>query len=120
MADGSISISVKSVGEAKIALKELKLKKKELQVQKKEIAEQIRQIRAAYTDANLRRGSKMRGGGWVGKVVRAWQTAERDSSRQNLASAIAPFEERKQWIENALIKVDKATLLIESFILENS
>ncbi len=35
LTDGKISIAVKSVDEAKIALKELKFKKKELQVQKR-------------------------------------------------------------------------------------
>lgn len=120
LTDGKISIAVKSVAEAKIALKELKIKKKELQVQKKEISEQIRCIRASYTDTNLRRGSKMRGGGWVGKLVRTWQTAERDSARHNLANNIAPYEEKKRWIESALISIDKGVLVIENFILQHS
>ncbi len=120
LADGKISIAAKSVGEAKIALKELKIKKKELQVQKKEISEQIRCIRASYTDTNLRRGSKMHGGGWLGKVVRAVQTAERDNARHNLASNIAPYEEKKRWIESALISIDKGILVVEDFILQHS
>lgn len=120
LTDGKIRIAVKSVAEAKIALKELKIKKKELQVQKKEISEQIRCIRASYTDTNLRRGSKMRGGGWVGKVVRTWQTAERDGARQNLANNIAPYEEKKRWIESALISIDKGVLIIEDFISQHS
>lgn len=120
LTDGKISIAVKSVTEAKIALKELKIKKKELQVQKKEISEQIRCIRASYTDTNLRRGSKMRGGGFLGKVVREFQTASRDAARHNLASNIAPYEERKRWIESALISINKGVLIIEDFILQNS
>jgi hypothetical protein len=120
LTDGKISITVKSVAEAKIALKELKIKKKELQVQKKEISERLRCIRSSYTDTNLRRGSKMRGGGWLGKVVRTWQTAERDNARQSLANNIAPYEEKKRWIESALISVDKGILIIENFILQHS
>ena len=120
LTDGKVSITVKSLAEAKIALKELKIKKKELQVQKKEISEQIRCIRASYTDTNLRRGSKMRGGGWIGKAVRTWQTAERDNARHNLANNIAPYEEKKRWIESALISIDKGVLIIEDFILQHS
>lgn len=120
LTDGKISITVKSVVEAKVALRELKIKKKELQVQKKEISEQIRCVRASYTDNNLRRGSKMRGGGWLGKVVRTLQTTERDNARLNLASNIAPYEEKKRWIESALISIDKGMLIIEDFILKHS
>ena len=120
LTDGKISISAKSVAEAKIALKELKIKRKELQLQKREISEQMRRIRSSYTDTNLRRSSKMQGGGWVGKVVRTWQTAERDNARNNLAVNIAPYEEKKQWIEGALISIDKGLLIVENFILQHS
>ncbi len=116
LSSGNVSLTIKSVAEAEIALKELKLQKKALQVQKKEIAEEIRCIRVAHTDVNLRRGSKMQGGGWLGRVVRLWQTAERDTHRYSLATKIAPYEERKQLLEKSLISIDKALLIVQNYV----
>jgi hypothetical protein len=62
----------------------------------------------------------MRGGSWLGEVVRTLQTAEHNSARHNLAINIAPYEERKRWIESAFISIDKGVLIIEDFILQNS
>lgn len=117
--NGKIQITVKSVAEAKLALKELKIQKKELQIKKKEIAEEIRCIRVEYTDVNLRRGSKMQGGGSLGRIVRLFQTASRDKHRYDLASEISPLEEQKQWTEAALISVDKAVLILEKYVSQN-
>ncbi len=43
-----------------------------------------------------------------------------NKTRHNLASNIAPYEERKRWIESALISIDKGVLIIEDFILQNA
>lgn len=118
--DGSVSIAAKDVGEAKLALKELKFQKKALNTQKKEINEQIRQIRVSYTAHTRHRGSRFIGGGWLGRIVRAGQTVSRDNDRSELANMIAPYEQKKQWLESASIRIDKAVLQVEFYIHENS
>lgn len=75
IADNSeLSVSARSVAEAKIAIKELKLKKKEYALVKREISQQQKQIRAEYTDRVRQRGSKLRGCGSIGGFVRTVQT----------------------------------------------
>ncbi len=76
--DGSISLSIHSLPEAKLAIKQLKLWKKELGVIKRQVAEQQRGIRSEYTDQVRQQASKFRGGGGFGQFVRAVQTANRD------------------------------------------
>ncbi len=68
---------IRSVAEAKIAIKELKLKKKEYALAKKEISRKQKEIRAEYTEKVRQRGSKFIGGGGVGRVVRAVQTIDK-------------------------------------------
>lgn len=116
---GKVSISVKSVAEARLALIELKIQKKDIQIRQKEVLEQLRVIRSEYTDVNLRRGSKLQGGGWLGRIVRLVQTVNRDQHRYDLAVEIAPYEERRQWMEAALISIEKATLVLEKYIAQN-
>lgn len=116
---GRVSITVKSAAEAQIALKELRMHKKDIQLQKKEISGELRRIRTAHTDVNLRRGSKMPGGGWIGRMIRIFQTASRDNHRYDLATKTAPLEGKKQYLEAALISIDKATLLLEKYIATN-
>lgn len=116
MSDGKVALSIRSISDAQIALEDLKFKKKELQIKKKEISEHMRQIRSSYTDSNLRRMSSFRGGGWLGKVVRAFQTAERDNARFTLAEAIEPFEEQRRILEGSLISVEKAIFTIQQYL----
>ena len=118
--DGKISIVAKSLGEAKIALKELKIKKKELQVQKKKFLKKYDVFELLTRTLIFGAVLKCAAAGWLGKVVRAAQTAERDNARHNLASNIAPYEEKKRWIESALISIDKGILVVEDFILQHS
>lgn len=118
--DGSISVAARDVVEAKLALRELKFQKKALNVQKKEINEQMRQIRASYTDTVRRRNSKFIGGGFLGKVIRGVQTANRDNNRHNLAVALAPCEQRKQWLEAVAQRIEQSILRVEFYISQNS
>jgi hypothetical protein len=75
----TVRYNVNNLAEAKIALKELKLKQKEFGLLKREIAVHQKEIRAAYTHEVRKRGSLIRGGGGLGRFVRAMQTASRDS-----------------------------------------
>ncbi|MBC7825231.1 MAG: hypothetical protein H7126_15455, partial [Candidatus Parcubacteria bacterium] len=118
--DGELSISARSVAEAKIAIKELKLKKKEYALVKREISQQQKQIRAEYTDQVRQRGSKFRGGGSVGRLVRTVQTINRDADRRSLAQELAPLEQQKNAVEAVITAIDQKILRVERFIVENS
>jgi len=118
--DGELRISAQSVAEAKIAIKELKLEKKEYALVKREISHQQKQIRAEYTDTVRQRGSKFRGGGSVGHLVRTVQTINRDADRRNLAQQLAPLEQQKNAIDATINAIDQTILQVERFIVENS
>lgn len=117
---GELRVKASSVSEAKLAIKELKLKKKEYSVKKREITNRQQQIRAAYTDKVRRQGSKVRGGGGLGRFIRNVQTANRDIARSNLAKQLAPLEEYKAQIDSIMSAIDKAILHVEAYILKNS
>lgn len=115
-----LNVSVCSVAEAKIAIKELKLKKKEYALIKREIIQQQKQIRAEYTDRVRQRGSKFRGGGTIGSVIRTVQTINRDADRRTLAQELLPLEQQKDAVESAINRIDQIILKIERFVVENS
>lgn len=119
-ANGELRVSAQSVAEAKIAIKELKLKKREYALVRREITQQQKQIRAEYTDSVRQRGSKFRGGGTIGYLVRTVQTINRDAARRTLAQELAPLEEQKNAVEAIINAIDRAILQIEKFIIENS
>jgi hypothetical protein len=112
-ADGDLRVSARSVAEAKIAIKELKLKKKEYALVKREITQRQKQIRAEYTDSVRQRGSKFRGGGSIGRLVRTVQTINRDADRRTLAQELAPLEQQKNGVEAIINAIDQAILQVE-------
>lgn len=118
--DGELHISAKSVVEAKIAIKEMKLKKKEYALVRREISQRQKQIRVEYTDQVRQRGSKFRGGGSIGRLVRTVQTINRDADRRSLAQELAPLEQQKNTVETIINSIDQGILQIEKFIFENS
>ena len=117
--EGEFHISVESVQEAKIAIKELKLKKKEYALVKREISQQQKVIRAEYTENVRQRGSKMRGGGGLGQLIRTVQTINRDADRRALAQQLAPLEQQNNIIDGIINAIEQAILKIEKYILEN-
>ncbi|MUL37368.1 hypothetical protein [Gloeocapsopsis dulcis] len=119
-AEGELRISARSMAEAKIAIKELKLKKKEYALVKREISQSQKQIRAEYTHSVRQRGSKFRGGGSIGRLVRTVQTINRDADRRTLAQELAPLEQQKNAVEAIINAIDQAALQVEKFIIENS
>lgn len=118
--DGELRVSARSVAEAKIAIKELKLKKKEYALVKREISQNQKQIRAEYTDQVRQRGSKFRGGGSIGRIVRTVQTINRDADRRTLAQQLAPLEQQKNVVDAMINAIDQTILQVERFIVENS
>jgi len=118
--DGRINISVKSLPEAKLAIKALKLKKKEYALVKRELTQQQKMIRAEYTDKVRQQGSKVRGGGSLSRFVRTVQTANRDADRRALAQQLAPLEKQKNAVDAGITAIDQAILQLEKYIVENS
>lgn len=119
-ANGKLHVSAQSVAEAKIAIKELKLKKKEYNLVKREISQNQKRIRAEYTQMVRQRGSKVMGGGSIGRFVRTVQTIQRDSDRRALAQQLAPLEQQKNAVEVIINAIDQAILQIERYIVEHS
>jgi len=105
---GNVQVNVKNAAEAKLAIKELRLIKKTLGIRKRAVATQQKAVRSQYTDYVRRRGSKVQGGGGLGKFFRLAETADRDAKRAALANALAPLDREKQQIEIAIQKVDLA------------
>lgn len=118
--DGRITVSVQSLAEAKIAIKALKLKKKEYALMKRELAQQQKVIRTEYTDKVRQQGSKVRGGGSIGRFVRTVQTINRDADRRTLAQRLAPLEEQKNAVDRIITAIDQTILQLEKYILGNS
>ncbi|KAM3097435.1 hypothetical protein ACKFKG_08010 [Phormidesmis sp. 146-35] len=118
--DGRINISAQSPAQAKIAIKALKLKKKEYALVKRELTQQQKVIRAEYTDQVRQQGSKVRGGGSIGRLVRTVQTINRDADRRALAQQLAPLEEQKNGVDGIIMTIDQAILQLEKYIIENS
>ncbi len=114
-----VQVNTSTIAEAKLAIKELKLKKKEYSLQKRAINEEQKRIRAQYTEEVRSRGSMMRGGGGLGKFVRAVQSVSRDSRKAQLASELAPHEKRKQDIEAMMRAIDSAIIQVEAAVLKH-
>ena len=62
----------------------------------------------------------MRGGGGLGKFVRAIQTVSRDSKRAGLANDLAPLEQEKVRIERMVGAIDSLIIRLEAYILNLS
>ena len=117
--DGAIRLSVHSVADARIAIKELRLKKRELSLLKREISAQQRELRSAHTQLVSNRGPMMRGGGGFGKVIRAVQSISRSSTRANVANSLAPMESEKLNIDRDMRGIESLILQLENFIAKN-
>ena len=117
--DGEIRLRVRSVADARIAIKELKIKKKELSLLKRELAAQQKELRAAHAQAVRARGPMMRGGGSFGKVIRAVQSISRNYTRAEFANSLAPVEDEKMNIDRDLQGLESLILQLEHFIIKN-
>jgi hypothetical protein len=113
--DGRVKLNINTAQEAKVAINELRLKKKEWAVVKREVMEEMRQIRAAYTEYTRQRGSKFPGGGTIGRMIRAFQTMDRDQMRNRLAQELAPLEAERRDIDSRMLEIDRAILEAQRF-----
>jgi hypothetical protein len=116
--NGNITTYFSSAAEGKLVLKELRLMTKQLNVELKRIFVEQRSIRAQYTHYTRTRGSMLRGGGTIGRVVRVVQTISRDAERADLARQLAPLEARKENIEAMKHAITHAILDVETRLLE--
>jgi hypothetical protein len=114
--DGQIRVHANNAAEAKLAIRELRAKKKELSLSKREIMQQQREIRAVYTDRVRRRGSKVRGGGSVGRIIRTFETWDRDAARSQLANELAPLEQQRSRIEAWIMAIDSVILQLQRYV----
>jgi hypothetical protein len=118
--DGRLSVQWSNAKEARAVVKELRQIKKRFALEKRQIAQEQRAIRASYTHAVRQQGSKMRGGGFIGKIVRTAQTISRDQQRAALASMLAPYEDRRQGIESKMLAIDDLIHQVEWKLLQGS
>jgi hypothetical protein len=115
-ASGQIRVHTRNAAEAKAAIRELRTKKKELSLSKRAIMQEQREIRAAYTDLVRRRGSKFIGGRSVGRIIRAFQTLNRDAARSQLAKELAPLEQERARIEAWNMAIDSVIIQLQASI----
>jgi hypothetical protein len=92
----------------------------ELIFRKRELTQQQKVIRAEYTDQVRQQGSKVRGGGSIGRFVRTVQTINRDADRRTLAQQLAPLEEQKNVVAGMIMAIDQTILQLEKYIIKNS
>jgi hypothetical protein len=114
---GELAVQWRSLPEAKHCLKKLKLLKKQILADKRAATAAQRQIRAEYTHMVRQRGSKVRGGGWIGSIVRAGQTASRDADRAQLANLLAPWEAKKNRCDQNVHQIDGLIIQVEEALL---
>ena len=91
-------------------------KKKELSLSKRAIIQEQREIRADYIDLVRRRGSKFIGGGSIGRIIRSFQTLDRDAVRRQLANELAPLEEERTRIEAWIMAIDSVIIQLQGCI----
>jgi len=120
LANGDIHISIESVPEAKLAVKQLKLKKKEFALDKNAVTTELSRMRAEHQIHLGNQGSMVRGGGNLGKTIRTVQHISRDTAKQSYVNALAPLERQKTAIEQHMLKIDDAVMQLERYILENT
>jgi hypothetical protein len=112
-ANGQILVHATNAPQAKVAIRELRVRKKELSLSKRAIMQQQREIRAAYTNLVRQRGSKVIGGGAVGRLVRTFQTMNRDAARRQLAKELAPLEQQRSEIEACIVAIDSVIIQLQ-------
>jgi hypothetical protein len=76
--------------------------------------QQQRQIRAAYTQLVRQRGSKVRGGGSLGWLIREIQTSNCDAARSQLANELAPLEQQRSCIDAWIVAIDSIILQLQA------
>ncbi|GLQ93586.1 hypothetical protein [Dyella acidisoli] len=119
--DGSkVKLNVKSVAEAKQAIKELKVMKKALALRKKELMIQQKGRRSTYTRIVRTQGMMVRGRSGFASFLRSIQRFSRSFNRANLAHELAPMEDEIQHLDQHTLDFDTLITQLESFILQNS
>lgn len=119
--DGELSGRMGTTAEVKLAIKELKMLKRHLGAEKRQINAQIQAIRSSHNQTIMRRGPSMRGGGTLGKLVRAADQASRKRDRSEHAKTLDPYlahraqiDTRINMIEQAVAQLDVALIRAEA------
>lgn len=112
-----LSVRWDGLAEAKLVIKELKLRRRLLANEKRALALQQRMLKAEYTQEVRARGSKMVGGGKLGRGIRLFQTIGRDSRRAKLARDLQPLEQQKARLEVQSGQLESLILQVEAKML---
>ena len=75
-------------------------------------------MRFDYSQTVKSRGSLLRGGGGIGRFVRAVQSVSRDGQRAGLASAVAPLEAERHRLDTVMHSIDEIMVKLEIFANE--
>lgn len=118
--DSSVQLSIKSVADAKLALKMLRLEKKSLSLAKRQNAAQLRELKLSHRNENAGHGPAIRGRGGFFAVARSIQQISKASTRNRQLAELGPFEGRKSELDALSHNLDAAILRIETYIHENS
>lgn len=120
LADSAVQLlnSTGTSDETFLLLQKFKLDRKEIQQQLKYVNQRMKEVRSEYTDTVRRMAPAMRGGGWFGRLDRAWQSDKRHSKRVALANALEPASVAKSQIENRMRAMDLVILETEKKIIE--
>ena len=116
--DGSVHLNISSAAEARAAIKQMRIVKREINVEKKLINAELAALRANRRAQVAQHGSKMRGGGNLGKSVRAFQMMGRDTERRKYSNALEPYEQAKRSLDLKLANCDLAIAKLEQHILD--
>ncbi len=116
--NGDIHLNVNSVAEAKLAIKQLKLQKKDVALQKRRVQQEITGINAQRRDQLARQGRMPRGGGGLGRTVRAFEGFSRDQQKAQHEQRLGPYQAQKARLESYALHLDKAIHHLETYILQ--
>ena len=86
---------------------------------KRELGLQQKEIRESYANEVANRGSKVLGGGGVGRFVRAMQTISRANKRAEVANKIAPLEKQSMEIDEVINAIDSTIIKVEAYLLQH-
>lgn len=118
--DGTIHVRSSTIPEARLAIKILRNAKSELNSKKKIVAAQMAEIRSGRRMEVAQKGSKFRGGGDLGRLVRIGQTMQRDADRRRHAYALDPLDAEKADIDRRMLLIDMAITKLNQQILDLS
>jgi len=120
----NISVQIETLDEAKFQKKMVLQQQKELRQIKRQISEDMKNIRAYYQQQSANVQPSVFGifGQLVGKKGYARNEAakEKRSIKQEQQTALQPYENIKRTIDNVILQLDRAKLMLTEYIKDES